>query len=135
AFLLIYLFIVILIGIPLFYAEAGLGRKEQISAIRGLRKLTRKGSPWVLIGRLGLGATALIMSYYLMIMGWIFSYLFKVGSGSFTGMSIEQVSATYDSLVSNPIEVFFYSLIPVIIIGFVVIKGVRDGIERFSKEL
>src|SRR5699024_6449513 len=78
AFLLIYLFIVILIGLPLFYAEAGLGRKAQISAIRGLRKLTKKGSPWVLIGWLGLGATALIMSYYLMIMGWIFSYLFKV---------------------------------------------------------
>src|SRR5699024_3813879 len=28
-----------------------------------------------------------------------------------------------------------YSLVPVLIIGFVVINGVRDGIERFSKVL
>lgn len=135
AFLLIYLVIIVFIGIPLFYAEAGLGRKAQISAIRGFRKLTKKGSPWVSIGWLGLGATTLIMSYYIMIMGWIFAYLFKVGSGTFTGMTIEQVSATYDKLIANPIEVLLYSLVPVLIIGFVVIKGVRDGIERFSKLL
>lgn len=53
AFLIIYLGIIILFGIPLFYAEAGLGRKAQSGIIVGLRKLTRKGSPWVIIGWLG----------------------------------------------------------------------------------
>ncbi|MFA1818792.1 hypothetical protein ACDX78_01095 [Virgibacillus oceani] len=50
AFLLIYIAMVILIGIPLFYVEAGLGRKAQAGAITGMRKLTKNGSPWVSIG-------------------------------------------------------------------------------------
>lgn len=133
AFLLIYVLIVLLIGIPLFYAEAGLGRKVQTSAVMGFRKLTKKGSPWVLIAWLGLVASGLIMSYYIMIMGWIFFYIVQVASGAFKDATTEQVVATFDHLVTNPTQVFGYSLIPVIIIGFVVAKGVRNGIERFSR--
>lgn len=133
AFLIIYLAIILLVGIPLFLIEAGLGRKTQTSAIMGLRGLTRKGSPWVLIGWLGLAASALVMSYFVMIMGWLFSYIIKVGAGAFQGLTTPEIAGIYEDLVSNPFEVFLYSLIPVVITGYVVAKGVKDGIERFSK--
>ncbi|MUV37228.1 putative sodium-dependent transporter YhdH [Lentibacillus sp. JNUCC-1] len=135
AFLLIYVVLVVLIGLPLFLAEAGLGRKSQASAITGLRKLTRKGSPWVSIGWLGNITSILITSYYLMIMGWIMAYLFKIGSGSLNGVTSDQAAVVYDSLVSNPLAVIGFTLIPTLIIGLVVSRGVKNGIEKFVKTL
>ncbi|TXL64518.1 sodium-dependent transporter [Cerasibacillus terrae] len=134
AFLLIYLLIIAVIGIPIFLAETGLGRKVQTGIITGLRQLTRKGSPWVLfIGWLGILAAGLIMSYYLMIMGWIFAYIFKVGLGTFNGATTEQIAKIYEDLVSNPLAVIGYTLIPTLIIGLIVSRGVKNGIEKFVK--
>src|SRR5699024_9231628 len=53
AFLSIYLAVMALFGIPLILAEAGLGRKAGSGIIIGMRKLIKKGSPWVIIGWLG----------------------------------------------------------------------------------
>ncbi len=134
AFLLIYLLIIAVIGIPIFLAETGLGRKVQTGIITGLRQLTRKGSPWVLfMGWLGILAAGLIMSYYLMIMGWIFAYIFKVGLGTFNGATTEQIAKIYEDLVSNPLAVIGYTLIPTLIIGLIVSRGVKNGIEKFVK--
>ncbi|MFD2759677.1 sodium-dependent transporter [Lentibacillus juripiscarius] len=133
AFLLIYLLIVLVIGVPLFYAEAGLGRKAQAGAITGMRKLAGKGSPWVSIGWLGTLAALLIMSYYLMIMGWLFAYFFNIGIGTFQGITSEQAAVIYEDLISNPLAVLGYSIIPTLLLGIIVSKGVKDGIEKFVK--
>lgn len=133
AFLLIYIVIVIVIGIPLFLAEAGLGRKAQSAAITGLRKLNGKGSPWVSIGWLGAITALLVTSYYLMIMGWLFAYFFKVSIGSFQGVTSEQAAVIYEDLVSNPVAVIAYTIIPTLILGFIVSKGIKHGIEKFVK--
>lgn len=133
AFLIIYLGIIILFGIPLFYAEAGLGRKAQSGIIVGLRKLTRKGSPWVIIGWLGTLAAALISSYYFMIMGWMLDYFVKISMGTFKGKSTEGITQVYDKMVTNPWEVIIYSGIAAIMIGYVVSRGITKGIEKFSR--
>lgn len=133
AFLLIYIIMVILIGIPLFLIESGLGRKSQASAIPGLRKLTKKGSPWVAIGWIGVITAILITSYYLMIMGWIVAYIYKIITGSFTGVTSDEVGVIYDNLISNPWEVIGFTLIPTIIIALILSRGVREGIEKFVK--
>ncbi len=135
AFLLIYIAIIIIIGIPLFYVEAGLGRKAQAGAISGMRKLTRKGSVWVSIGWLGVLTSLLIFSYYLMIMGWLFGYFVKVGLGTFEGITIDQTAAIYDDFVANPWLVTGYTIIPTLILAFVVVKGVKDGTEKFVRLL
>ncbi|GAB3793269.1 sodium-dependent transporter [Virgibacillus kimchii] len=135
AFLLIYIVMVIVIGIPLFYVEAGLGRKAQAGAISGMRKLTKKGSPWVSIGWLGVLTTLLIFSYYLMIMGWLFAYFVKVGLGTFQGVTIDQAAGIYDEFIASPWLVTGYTIIPTIILAIVVIKGLKDGTEKFVRLL
>ncbi len=42
AFVLVYLLIVLLIGIPLFTMEMSLGRKTQLNPVEGMRSLTKK---------------------------------------------------------------------------------------------
>src|SRR5699024_12569932 len=117
AFLLIYILIVILIGIPLFLVEAGLGRRAQSAAITGLRKLNGKGNPWNSIGWLGTITALLVMSYYLMIMGWLFAYFFKVALGSFQGITSEQAAIVYEDFIANPAAVIGYTIIPTLILG------------------
>lgn len=133
AFLLIYILIVILIGIPLFLVEAGLGRRAQSAAITGLRKLNGKGNPWNSIGWLGTITALLVMSYYLMIMGWLFAYFFKVALGSFQGITSEQAAIVYEDFIANPAAVIGYTIIPTLILGVIVAKGVKHGIEKFVK--
>lgn len=133
AFLIVYLAVVILIAIPLFWTEAGLGRKSQLGAIMGMRKLTRKGSPWVAIGWLGAITAVLITSYYFMIMGWVLAYIFKMMGGSFQGVTAETAATIYEDLISSPWEVTAYTVVPAIIIGFILAKGVKKGLERFTK--
>lgn len=133
AFLIIYLAIMALFGIPLFLAEAGLGRKAGSGIIVGMRKLTKKGSPWVIIGWLGTLAAALIISYYFMIMGWMLDYFVKIASGTFSGKSTAEISAVFDKMVTSPWEVIIYSLIAALMIGYIVSRGITGGIERFSR--
>ncbi|MBK5261700.1 MAG: sodium-dependent transporter [Peptostreptococcaceae bacterium] len=133
AFLLVYVIICAVICVPLFMAEVSLGRKTQLNPISGMRKLTKKGSPWVLVGWFGSFAALLIMSYYLMIIGWIFAYLPKVALGIFKGASTTEISTAYSSLISNPTIVLLYMVPPAVILGLIVTKGVKEGVEKASK--
>lgn len=87
AFLFVYIIIAALICVPLFMAELGLGRKTGLDPIRGMRALTRPGSPWTLIGWSGCLASFMIMSYYFMILGWTVSYMVKALMGQFAGVT------------------------------------------------
>src|SRR5699024_1156769 len=80
AFVLVYLGIILLIGIPLFTMELSLGRKTNSSPVIGMRKETKKGSPWTLFGWAGVIAAFIILTYYKQIMGWIMGYLYKMRS-------------------------------------------------------
>lgn len=133
AFLIIYLAVMAIIGVPLFYAETGLGRKAKSGIVVGMRKLTKKGSPWVSIGWLGLLAAALISSYYFMIMGWMLDYFVKIITGTFGGKSSTEIAEVFDNMVTSPWEVIIYSFIAALMIGFIVSKGITNGIEKFSR--
>src|SRR5699024_4389190 len=113
--------------------EAGLGRKAGSGIIVGMRKLTKKGSPWVIIGWLGTLAAALIISYYFMIMGWMLDYFVKIASGTFSGKSTAEISAVFDKMVTSPWEVIIYSLIAALTIGYIVSREISGEIERFAR--
>ena len=90
AFVLVYALICIVIGVPLFFMEVSLGRKTQLNPVEGMRSLTKKGSPWVSFGWLGVISAFLILSYYFQIMGWIISYFVKMVSGQLVGLEQAQ---------------------------------------------
>ena len=69
AFLIIYLLIVILVGIPGFLIELTLGRTSGLSPMRGMAKLEGKKTGWSAIGVLGGFAIFTICSYATMIVG------------------------------------------------------------------
>lgn len=133
AFVLVYLLICIFIGIPLFYMEVTLGRKAQASPIVGMRKLTKKGSPWTSFGWLGVLSAFFILTYYIQIMGWILNYLLKMATGEMTGFTAAQYSETFSKMIDSPVTLVIFTLICTVIIGIISAKHLNDGLEKACK--
>lgn len=133
AFVLIYLAICVFIGIPLFYMEVTLGRKAMSSPIVGMRKLTKKGSPWTSVGWFGVLSAFFILTYYINIMGWIMAYIFKMISGSMKGFTAKEFSSVFDSLMASPTQLIIWTLICTIIIGIISARNLNSGLEKACK--
>lgn len=133
AFVFIYLLICILIGIPLFTMEISIGRKTQLNPVQGMRSITKKGSPWVSFGWLGVLAAFIILTYYIQIMGWIVSYFVKLISGQLSGLTTAGYEGVFTDLMANTLELTIVTLICTLIIGFISAQGLEKGLERACK--
>ena len=133
AFVVVYLLCIAAIGVPVMIAEVLLGRQGRQSPINTMRALaTASGaSPaWSLVGWLGALAGFLILSYYTVIAGWALFYIFRVGSGLFTGADGEVASGAFDAFLANPWLVGTFHTLFVAGTVFIVARGVTAGIER-----
>ena len=134
AFLVLYLAFSLFIGIPLLTQEITLGRKAQLTPIAGMIALTgKRASPWNLIGVFGVLAGLLIMSYYLMLIGWIVGYFVMLATGRFAGASPEQVQTAFDTFIARPVPVLGWTLLVAAVAGVIVGRGLQKGIERIAK--
>ncbi len=134
AFVLVYIIICLLIGIPLFYMEVGLGRKTQLNPVQGMRSMTKKGSPWVAFGWLGVLSAFIILTYYFQIMGWIIAYLVKMVSGGLSlGNDAAAYKAVFDGLMASPLQLALYTAIGMIVVGIISAKGLNSGLEKACK--
>lgn len=134
AFLLIYFLLALVIGIPLFVAEISLGRRAQKTPLAGMRALVGR-SPFRLIGWLGVGAALLIMAYYQLIMGWIAAYFVKAFRGGFSETDAAVVAANFEAFTGRPGEVLAYTVPVMVLAGWIITRGLRDGIERAARLL
>ena len=96
AFLMIYIICVLVLGIPVMLAEFSLGRAGQSDAVGNFKALT-PGKKWWIAGAIGLCASYLILSYYLVVAGWTVSYLWN----SLTGGLYDGYSACPAQFFSN----------------------------------
>jgi len=134
AFVLTYLVIIFLIGIPVMIAELVVGRRTQRNVI-GAFKVLVPGSVWVVIGVLGVAAGFIILSFYSVIAGWSVAYIFKFVAGHFYNISPGLVAREFEAMTSAPLQpLFWHGLFMAATIG-VVLLGVARGIERWSKVL
>jgi neurotransmitter:Na+ symporter, NSS family len=135
AFVAVYIAIALLVGIPLITAEISLGRKAQATPLTGMRALAGRGSPWSLIAWLGLLAAFLIESYYFVILGWAAAYVFRVGSGRFTGAPAPEVAEAFQGFIGGTGEILLWALAMMVLAGVVVSRGLRGGLERAARWL
>ena len=132
AFILVYIFCILLIGIPIMLSEFALGRKNHVNAVESFKKIAPK-SKWHYSGFLAVATAFIILSFYSIIAGWVFSYIWRSACGKFKGIPIDGFSDFFNGFVSNPIEPSICTLLVLIITAIVVISGVQSGIEKFSK--
>lgn len=134
-FVLVYLGWILLIGIPILAAEVLIGRAAQMSPVGAFRKLSRRGSPWVGIGTLGVVTGTVILSYYSVVAGWCLDYVVFSATGRITGTPIEDVPGLFAELYgSQGRNLAWHIGFMVMTIG-IVIGGVRGGVERAARFL
>jgi len=131
-FLVFYLLVVFLIGIPLFSIEVALGKKTRKDPV-GAYKTIRPGKPWFLNGYLNILTMLLIMGYVAPVVGWIFAYMVKSALGVFQHMSPNQIKQYFDHFTSTPSEVLLWTIFLVALLVVVLIRGLNKGIEKINK--
>ncbi|MCX7953852.1 MAG: sodium-dependent transporter [Bacteroidales bacterium] len=128
AFLLIYLFIVIFLGIPLMTAEMLIGRHFQSNVIGCFRQYKF----WKIIGILGLIAAFIILAFYSTVAGWTMHYIYACFSAKVFGTNYSNYFLNFKDNSYLPL---FWQLLFLIFTAIIVFKGVQKGIEKYSKIL
>ena len=133
AFILIYILSILLIGIPIMVGEFVIGRHTQSNMIDAFRQLA-PGKWWRIIGIMGIGVAFLILSYYIVVSGWTLYYAYSSFSGALSDPACDY-AAFFGNYVSNPWTSLVSAIIFMLLTHLIIIRGVRDGIERCSKVL
>jgi NSS family neurotransmitter:Na+ symporter len=129
AFVIVYLACIAVICVPYLFAELALGRNSQKNPVGAIAAIKDR-SPWMLVGGLCVFTGVSILSYYGVVAGWAFGYIFK----GFVAPAVEssEYFSTFiaDTTVVIPLFAFFMMLTVGVVVG-----GVEQGIERWAKVL
>ena len=125
AFVVIYLACVVLICLPYLFAELVLGRRTQKNPVGAIAAI-RPRSLWPWVGGLGVLTGVMILSYYAVIAGWAFGYIFK----TVVSPALPHSEFTASPTIAVPLFAIFLLLTAGVVAG-----GVEHGIERWSKIL
>jgi len=134
AFLLVYLLIVAVIGLPLMIIEIGLGRRAQSSPLAGMAALSGSPTnPWNVIAWLGVGGAVAVNAYYMMLIGWIVGYFVMTVTGSLNSLSADQLQSTFTTFTTTPGPLLAYTLLSIGAMTLIVRQGLGSGLERLAR--
>ena len=133
AFILVYAACIALLGIPCMVAEFVVGRHGAANASRAYARIGGHKA-WKGVGVMGVVTGFAIISYYTVVSGWCLQYVWAAAAGQLEG-SPESISAYFESFSKDPVRPALWAVAFMLGTHFVIIHGVRGGIERASKLL
>ena len=132
AFVLMYLLIIALVGVPVMVAEVMMGRRGGMSPINSMKRLAGQAevsSRWKWLGYLGALAGFLILTFYSVIAGWALYYIVAMPT-LLVGADAAQVAGVFDGLLASPrIMLLCHSLFMLLTV-VVVLQGIYRGLQR-----
>ena len=132
AFVLLYLFCIVLIGIPVMMGEILLGRRGRqnpANTMKTLAEESQKSPQWKWLGFIGIIASFMILSYYSVIAGWSFDYIFQAAAGHFNHQSAKAIDDMFDVLLAHPLTMIFWHTLLMGGVILIVGRGVQRGLE------
>ena len=132
AFLLVYIFFTVAIGLPVMLSEFALGRYSGRNAFGTFDRLEPK-TAWRYFGVLVLLAATMILSFYGTVAGWTLEYVFKSFTFSFHADTNVNLNSMFSDFITNPYKPVFWQIVFMALTGFIVLAGVKKGIERYTK--
>lgn len=132
-FIFIYILCTFFIGVPIFIAELILGRKAQRGAVGIFATLANNSVGWKTVGWLGVASSFLIMSFYAVLAGWGLNYALMSLTQFYKNMDAQQISSIFEVLQSSADITLFWYLAFMALTAAVVYRGIRQGIEYWSR--
>lgn len=132
AFIIIYLFFVFVLCMPIVFSEFLMGRRTQSNSFGAYKKLA-PGTKWNWVGLVAVISASCVLAFYSVVGGWTIDYLVKALTFQFTTANQSALTTMFQDSVSSVWQPIIYLIVFLGITCFVVIKGVKGGIEKFSK--
>jgi NSS family neurotransmitter:Na+ symporter len=133
-FVLIYLFFLVILGIPVLTMEFSIGRAAQKSPAKMYEQLEPKGSKWHIHGKVSLIGCYLLMMFYTTVAGWMLKFFVSTASGELVGMDTAAVENHFNvDVLGDPVSLIGYMGIVVVIGVLVCFIGVQNGLEKVTK--
>lgn len=134
AFIIIYLGAIVLVGMAIMIAEYVVGRRGGMNAVGSFKKLAPK-SLWWITGMMGVVAAVAILSFYGVVAGWTFEYLYQSFQNAFAGKSPAELGAQFTTFIEHPFRPLVWQLLFMVITCMLILSGVKKGIERYTEIL
>ncbi len=133
AFVLFYLFFLIIMGLPVMTMEFAVGRASKKSIIKSFAQLEKAGTKWHLHGYAGLVGNYCLMMFYTTVAGWMLYYFYLMLTGRFTGADAAAVGQIFGDMLAKP-GVMAGLMLLVVAVGFGICSvGLQSGVERMTK--
>ena len=127
-FVLVYVFCLVLLGLPVMTMEFSIGRAAQAGTVNMYYKLQKPGQKWGPMGYLALLGNVCLMAFYTVVSGWIIYYFVKFLTGSYEGIG-------FVNMITNPSVNVIYLLITVVVAFGILCFNLQGGLERVTKYL
>ena len=132
-FVLVYLFFLIIMGIPVMTMEFALGRASRKSPVMLYQQLESKGSKWHIHGYAAMIGNYILMMFYTTVAGWMLRYFVDTASGKFVGADTQKVGELFQNMLGEPAPMMIYTTI-IVVVGFLICSiGLQKGLERVTK--
>jgi len=132
AFVVVYLVLVLVLGVPLLMGEVMLGRQGRASPVYTfwmLGSARRHGRAFTVAGWMALVACFVIFSYLSVIAGWTLAYIARSALGMFAGRTADGIASLFTVFVQDPEKQLFWHASFVTAVAWVAARGVRAGLE------
>ena len=132
-FVLIYLFFLVVMGVPIMTMEFAMGRASRKSPAKMYHVLEPEGKKWHVHSYAAVIGNYLLMMFYTTVAGWMLRYFYSTAKGDFTGLDTKGVENYFNSMLADPLPMIIFTSL-VVIVGFIVCSfGVQKGLERITK--
>lgn len=134
-FVFIYIFFLVVLGLPLLMMELAVGRASRRSLARSFEELS-PNSKWHYNKFWMIAGNYVLLSFYSVVTGWMLYYCVKGFTGEF-GVNSDAATAgqSFGHMLASPSDMLM-NMLAVVAIAFTVCSmGLRKGVERITKPL
>ncbi|MBR8463085.1 sodium-dependent transporter [Campylobacter sp. faydin G-24] len=131
AFVLLYLFFALVVGLSIFFAEMAMGKISRTDTVNAFKTLAPSHkNAWGMVGVIMITGV-FVASFYTLIIGWVIKYaMLSLGT---LPSDINASGAMFGTFVSSSAaEQILYFSIAFFAYFFILTKGVKSGIERVN---
>ena len=133
AFVLIYLFFLVVLGVPVLTMEFAVGRAAQKSPIKLYQELEPKRSKWHWHGTVAFLGNYILLMFYTSVAGWLLQYFIDMMQGKFVGETSEGIRFLYEEMLEQPMKLLFFVGLAIGLAMLVCSIGLQNGLERITK--
>lgn len=132
-FIFIYLFFLLILGLPILICEFSVGRGSGLSLAGAFAKLGPKKSRWHHFKWYAFAGNYLLMMFYTMVAGWMFYYVYQMLAGKIHGQTKEQIENVFANMLHAPGTMAGWTIVAIVLAFLICSLGLKNGVERITK--